>query len=183
MIILIDGVNCTGKSTLAKQFSEDLNWPILKFNVPPESAYEHFSLRIGLMTDAGLEEGHFIIDRCHLSNWAYCGMLGGGVLDGSEWNRVDDLLRRHKTWLFLLVDDPFAIEARLQQREGREDGANSLKRHELASLQQRFTEAMAMSRIEVKGQFTLMQLLDPETGEPTNHYYQLLEQILREKDE
>ena len=134
------------------------------------------------MPDAGLILDDFIIDRCHLSNWAYRGLLGGGILTLDEWTTLDEQLRRLKTWLFLLVDDPFAIEARLQQREDKGDGANLLHRHTLAHIQQRFIEASAMSRIEPKGHFTLMQLLDPGTGEPTNHYYQLLEQILREKN-
>lgn len=179
MILLIEGVNCCGKSTLAKQFSEDLNWPILKFNVPPYEAFDYFWDEI---CHWGCEEDNFIIDRCHLSNWAYENLLEGGVLSLDDWTVIDQTLKKMNTWLFLLVDDPFAIEARLQQREDKGDGANQLHRHVLAQIQQRFIEASGMSRIEQKGHFTLMQLLDPETGEPTSHYYQILEQILRESD-
>jgi hypothetical protein len=180
MILLIEGCNVCGKSTLAQQFSDDLDWPVLKFNVPSNNAYLHF---IGLLSLFHRDHGSFIIDRCHLSNRAYNGQLGGGVMALDEWLKVDDWLRARQTWLFLLVDDPFAIEARLQERTGREDGANQLGRHELAQIQQRFIEASAMSRIEVKGHFTLPQLIEPETGIPTNQYYQIYEQILREKNE
>jgi thymidylate kinase len=177
MILLIEGVNRVGKTTLATRLAQDLDWPILKFNVPPANAYEHFKLSLSLMAEL---KGSFIVDRCHLSNRAYQEKLGGGVMDFSEWSNLDEWLRGKGAWLFLLVDNPFDIEARLQKRPDKGDGAEHLSRSEIAALQSSFDEAYQTSAIEVKGHFTLPQFIDQETGWVTDHYRSVLKQIQRE---
>lgn len=173
MILLIEGVSCVGKSTLATTLSEAVGVPILKFNVPPADAYSHF--QDGLIRQFK-ESPHFIIDRCHLSNAAYQGMLGGGVMSGVQCGMIDNLLHQMGAWLFLMLDEPALIAERLLQRTGRQDQAEMLTRHQLGDLQNRFIDLFDVSRIEQKGSFTLPQFLTDE-GFYTTQFEQIAEQM------
>lgn len=173
MILLIEGINCTGKSSLAAAVSEATGLPILKFNVPPEAAYAHF--RDGLIARFKANP-HFIIDRCHLSNAAYQGMLGGGVMNASEYLRIDNLLREMGAWLFLMVDEPALIAERLLLRTGRQDQAETLVRHQIGDIQNRFVALFDRSSIEQKGSFTLPQYLTAE-GDQTEQFRRLVDQM------
>lgn len=145
MILLLEGTSGTGKSSLARRLGDALNLPILKFAVPPEGAFEHFSNHLNAFAEA---HPHGIVDRCHLSNWACNGSEGGGVLSYSEWLGLDDWFKRHQTWLFLMVGDPREIQERLLKRDGESPSVP-----EIGALQLRFLEAFDMSGIEVKGTF------------------------------
>ena len=169
MVLLIEGVNHTGKSTLAKKLAKDLGWGILKFNVPPlESPYIHFSQRIHA---AIREHGNVIIDRCHFSNFAYNGRLGGGVLNEIERYALDKII----DVVFLLVDSPFVIAERLNEDVDRDDGAERLTRQDLGDIQKRFYEALGSSLIENKYSFQFPQLIT-EDG-VTAQYVRIVNQL------
>ncbi len=172
MILLLEGPNQTGKSTLAKAFSEELNLSILKFNVPPPEAYEHF--RSGIYKQVK-QSPHFIIDRCHLSNYAYRGTLGGGTMDMLQVGMIDNLLFELKAWLFLMIDSPSLIAERLALRTGRNDQAESLTRQQIGNIQNRFEDAFNLSRIEVKARYSLPLYIDE--GRKTDQYYRMVAQM------
>jgi len=129
----------------------------VKFNVPGEDPYHEFKERLEA---AIAEHQHFIVDRLHLSNFAYFGRLGGGVLIPGDWTKIDKLLWTNKAFLYWMLDTPQAIEARLKVREGRNDQAEQLNRESLGSIHNRFQRAYDMSSIEPKGSFMLPQFYD-----------------------
>jgi thymidylate kinase len=165
VIILLEGLNCTGKTTLAQKFQEHLDLPIVKFNVPGPDPYQEFSEQLRL---AGQQHQHFIIDRLHLSNYAYNGCLGGGVLDIYQWDKIDRMIEEAQGVLYWMVDTPHAIEARLKERSGREDGAETMDRGQIGEIMQRFDRAYTQSQIRNKGSYTLPQFY--HDGELTDKF-------------
>lgn len=171
MILLLEGCQRTGKSTLARMLSQDLKWPILHFGVPPsEGVCQHFLAEIETEVS---RHPHLIVDRFHLSNLAFHGILGGGVLQPAEAVKLDNYLARLGTWLMLMVDDPFAIEKRLQQFGERGDGAHSLDRALLTEIQKEFEKLMQFSEIARKATYSLSLYVN-ERGAATEEYFQLL---------
>jgi thymidylate kinase len=176
MIILLEGLNCTGKSTLAKAFSERLEIPVVKFNVPGTDPYQEFSERL---QTAVAEHRHFIVDRLHLSNYAYNGWLGGGVLNPQEWGKIDQFLSEQTAVLYWMVDTPHAIEQRLTERQDRNDGAERLDRSWLATIHDRFQEAFRRSMIPNKGSFMLTQfILNDQPMQQLDKNLQLLRALI-----
>ncbi len=156
MLILLEGCNATGKSSLAHRLSEALEWPILKFVAPKDSAFEYF--RSGI-DDANCFNNHTIIDRCHLSNMVYGRSEGGAVMTFDEWQRIDEWLKELDTWLFLMVGDPMGIAQRQLARVSR-GWQTSRTASSNAALQQRFIEAFELSQIETKGTFDYSTYLE-----------------------
>jgi thymidylate kinase len=157
MIVLLEGLNCTGKTTLANLLQHHLNVPIIKFNVPGHDPYSEFKERV----EAAVQEhGHFIVDRLHLSNVAYGGRLGGGVLTPTEWTKIDKFLCEQKAFLYWMLDTPQAIEERLKERTGRADGAQTMEREQIGLIHTRFQKAFDLSAIDPKGSFMLPQFYD-----------------------
>jgi thymidylate kinase len=157
MIVLVEGLNCTGKTTLAQKFQEHLKLPIVKFDVPGPHPFTEFTERLNLALQ---EHRHFIIDRLHLSNYAYNGCLGGGVLDIYQWDKIDRMIEEAQGVLYWMVDTPHAIEARLKERSGRQDGAETMDRRQIGAIMQRFDQAYTQSQIRNKGSYTLPQFYD-----------------------
>ena len=172
MIILIEGFDQTGKSTLARALARDLDLPLARFGVPPAiGVLQHFLTKIEVQRSGrGL-----VVDRLHLSNYAYNGRLGGGVLTAEEWSAVDGYLARRWSGLLLLVDSPFAIERRLRQ-EGPSE-ASGLTREQIGATCGRLSAAFAASNIPHKRSLRLPNFLDPATGEPTDHYRRFVELV------
>lgn len=172
-VLILEGVNCTGKSTLAKLFAERTGLEIVKFGVPPaENAFGYFAS--GIMEAAARNES-FIIDRCHLSNYAYGTRQGGTLLPVPYWQKLDQELCRLNGWLFLMTDNVFQIERRMKKRQ-KGDGADGWDRETIAAVQRRFEEAFEMTKLEPKGQFSLSLFLDAE-GRPTSQCESILAQF------
>ena len=98
MVLLLEGMNCAGKTTLAQRLYAELGWPIIKFNVPPDDAYDYFR---DTLEEARKTHSNLILDRGHLSNLAYNGCLGGGVIHFNQFDALDQSV----DVLFLMVDD------------------------------------------------------------------------------
>lgn len=157
-VLLFEGVNCTGKSTLAQLFAARTGLEIVKFGIAPaDDPFGYFAAGID---QAALRSHHFIIDRCHLSNYAYQQEQQSGVMSIRDWSRIDQRLARLDTWLFLMTDDVFQIERRMQERK-KGDGADGWNRERIARVQERFEDGFQMTDLEPKGQFSLgLFLLD-----------------------
>lgn len=154
MILLLEGTEGVGKTTLGHAVSQALAIPYYHFNAPPvEGTFEHF---YGLLRDVIAETPNMVIDRFHLSNWAYNGRFGGGVLTCREWRQLDDLLVEQEAYLALMVDSVFAIEERLQVRG--DPFAALIDRAMLAAVQTRFQDLLACTRIADNGSYRLPQL-------------------------
>ena len=169
-VLVIEGVNCTGKSTLAKLFSDRTGLEIVKFGVAPkQNPFRYFAANI---LQAAQRNENFIIDRCHLSNYAYQEMQDSGVMAIPYWQMIDKELARLHAWLFLLTDDVFQIEQRMQERR-KGDGADGWDRPRIALVQRRFEEAFEMSRLEPRGQFSLPLFISAD-GQPTPQFEDVL---------
>lgn len=167
MFIVVEGPDRAGKSTLAQALAADLELPHLHFGVPPTlDAADHF------LTGLRAHAGGAVVDRLHLSNYAYNGVLGGGVLLAEEWAALDSYLARRWSWLLLLVDHPFRIEERLRQ-EGPSE-ASGLTRPQLGTICGRFNAAFSASNIPHKGMYQLPQFIGPVSGERTEQYQSLV---------
>lgn len=179
MILILDGLNCTGKTTMAKQFAyylgspETGDLPILKFNVPDGDPHEYFRETLIFQYK---KSPHFVIDRCIYSNYAYNSCQGGGVLEPGQFWRLDLMLKQMGAWLFLMVDNPIAIHDRLQQERQRHAyGAESLTRRQIGDIQNRFFEVLNWSHLETKGSFRLPQFV--QDGRPTGQFFHLIEKM------
>lgn len=172
MYIICEGFERTGKTTLARALARDLDLPLARFGVPPTAGVlQHFLTEIEVQRSGrGL-----VVDRLHLSNYAYAGRLGGGVLTAEEWSAIDAYLARRFSALLLLVDSPFAIERRLRQ-EGPSE-ASGMTREQIGATCGRFSAAFAASNVPHKRSLRLPDFLDPATSEPTEHYRRFVELI------
>lgn len=172
MIILVEGPDRCGKSTLARALARDLDLPLAHFGVPPATGVlQHFLTEVEVQRSArGL-----VVDRLHLSNYAYDGRLGGGVLTAEEWSAVDSYLARRWSHLLLLVDSPFEIECRLRA-EGPSE-ASGLTREQIGTTCSRFNAAFAASNVPHKRSLRLSDFLDPATEESTDNYRRFVESI------
>jgi thymidylate kinase len=168
-IFLIEGCNNVGKTTLATRLSHDMEIPCIHFAVPPENVYEHFVTRLW---ETMSSSQHLVVDRLHLSNFAYDGIHGGGVLSPTEWFEVDRLVADSGGWLLMLVDNPYSIVQRMRQ-----EGDFSLTPYQIGDIQNRFSRAFERSQIEPKGMFELPLLLN-EHGDKTNMYAELVNKML-----
>lgn len=169
-VLVIEGVNCTGKSTIAKLFADRTGLELVKFGIAPkDNPFRYFASTI---INAAARNENFIVDRCHLSNYAYQSMQESGVMEIPYWQQIDKELERLNGWLFLMTDDVFKIEQRMQARK-KGDGADGWSRQRIALVQRRFEEAFDMSRLEPRGQFSLPLFLLPD-GQTTQQFEEVL---------
>lgn len=171
MIILLEGCERVGKSTLAARLSQDLGWPIVKFGIPEGDVFGYFFTR---PDDALADHPNLILDRYHLSNYAYQNTPGGEVLgDGTLWGEgmraMEGYLIQENAFLIWLVDDIDSIENRLRLTEHRDDPAATLTREQLVRIQDRFGRAYEESGITRKLTCSLRNLI-AEDDEPTELY-------------
>jgi hypothetical protein len=182
MILLLEGANCCGKSTLAQSLAADLGCEIVKFSMAPTTlTFDYFWDGLVL---ARRRSPNMIVDRAHLSNAVYGDLQGSGMLNPKEWSTIDQWFVQQEAWLFLMTDDVFRIEARVQER-GREIDA-PLGRPQLAQIQRDFERFYGQSGIEPKGQYALHLFLQLNgnnlscTNEPTDMYRKLVDRLRRE---
>jgi len=168
-IFLIEGCDRTGKTTLATRLSHDMEIPALHFGVPPDDVYSHF---VNSLWDVMQQSRNFIVDRLHLSNRAYNGVHGGGVLSPSEWFEIDRLVADSGGWLLMLVDNPYGVVQRM-----REEGDFRLTPHQIGDIQNQFNRGFEYSIVEPKGVFELPLLLTKE-GEKTLLYQDLVNKMM-----
>lgn len=177
MIILVEGLDRTGKSTLAQALATDLNLTYLRFGVPPEGDLLcHFRDEIEERRKLGRG---VVVDRMHLSNYAYNGELGGPVLTAAEWSVMDAYVARRRGYLLLMTDTPFNIETRLRQEGDSE--ASGLTREDIGRIARRFNVAFNASSIPNKGTYCLPHLIVPATGDRTAYYERIIEQLKSRK--
>lgn len=177
MILLLEGVGRTGKTTLAERLRWDLpGHHYVHFSVPdrPDAA-EYFRERLG---QAVAEHGeHLILDRFHWSNHAYGDRFGGSVLSDLDFGLFDQWLAERRVAAVLLVDDPRSIHRRMMETALRDPAKRVLESpREIAEIQNRFYQCFDRSAISAKWSMGLDQFFDLSGEElrPTRAYGQLL---------
>ena len=180
MLILLEGLGRTGKTTLAQRLCADLPaYHYIHFSVPDRpNAMEYFRERLG---DAVAEHGeHLILDRFHWSNHAYGDRFGGSVLTDSDFCWLDLWLAERRVAALLLVDDPRAILRRMADTIIQEPEKRVLtSMAEIGEIQNRFYLCFDRSAISLKWALGLDQLFDLDTDDqqPTAAYRRLLTYI------
>lgn len=158
MIIVLEGVSAVGKTTLANHMAEELDAEIFHVGAPPKDDPFGWYLE---GVNAAYDRSHsLILDRFHLSNYVYRDMFSGGIMSMQQFLQLDKMLAQMDAWLFLMVDDPFAIEERVRGRAREGDPGLTLSRQQFGELQQRFFEAFDLSRIANKGSFRFNQFIE-----------------------
>jgi len=178
MIVLLEGVGRTGKSTLAERLRTDLpGHHYVHFSVPDRPAMEYFQERLG---SAVAEHGEkLILDRFHWSNHAYGSTFGGSVLSDSDFCWLDLWLSQRCVVAVLLVDDPRAIYRRMQTTAAADPEKRVLtSAAQIGETQNRFYRCFDRSAIGTKWVMGLDQFFDLEAeGQPTEIYERLLRYI------
>lgn len=113
MLILLEGCDLTGKSTLAEELSRLTGAPIAPFGPPgdaPTYSAHTTWLRTFRQSDTGL-----IVDRCHWSDAAYGPIYHpDNVLTASEFWRIERHFRALGAVVVFCDRDAVAIKADLQ---------------------------------------------------------------------
>lgn len=109
-MIIIEGCDKCGKTTLAEELRTRLSWPVVKFSQPAGDAYAEYHTAL----DTHLKP--FIADRFHLGEAIYgplYRMTPRPTIDAI--NRLEDRLIARDALLVLLWDDPDRIIARFAE--------------------------------------------------------------------
>lgn len=136
--IIIEGLDKTGKSTLAQFLSEKTGMPIKKFSAPeagedPYTQYEDFFLQN--------KEG--IIDRCHLSEMAYGPVFRGksSINEGKQYLLEEWLLMTGVVGVYCEAEKEVLV------KRFEEDGEDFIKPEQIEAVQEGFEKALTTSRI------------------------------------
>ena len=163
MMILIEGLPKTGRTTLAKQLAWDLEHEYIPLDSLFRDGRDIVHSLIALIKrgfDYGLP---FVLDGVHFT------AIETGM--SCRFETVEKLLVAAGAVLFMTVDSPIAIEAHLQR-----DGVLNVSRDQIGAQLDRYNRYFAASMLEPKATFHIDQLLQPAEGtrQPTDQYQQLL---------
>lgn len=138
-IIIIEGVDKTGKSTLAKRLSDNTGLPIVHLGVPEEGR-DHFRYLKGLI------EAHpdgVIFDRFHFGDYVYAGTTRDTeALSQEEFAAVEDILIGRNALLIYCHDDPEQIRQRFEA-----DGEDLIPASRISNLLERYDDILRRSKL------------------------------------
>lgn len=137
--IIIEGLDKTGKSTLARFLSEKTGKPIKKFSNP------------GPQEDAAVEYAEFVIssqscivDRMHLSEMAYGPVLRGeSTVDENVQRVIEGLLAKRGSVGIYCEADIDALVERFKQ-----DGETFIKPEDIPAIKDGFDRALSTSTMK-----------------------------------
>lgn len=107
-MIIVEGPDKCGKTSLAQALSFALGWPALHFSQPKGDAIGEYR--------AALEDNPrpFIADRFHLGEFVYGPLYRATVPDAERMRRLEDDLISRGALLVLMYDSPTAVVERFQ---------------------------------------------------------------------
>lgn len=112
-IIILEGCDKTGKTTLAKKLSSKLGYKIIHLGVPPENGY--FKILRDLIE--GNEEG-VIFDRFHWGDFVYRGLTKPGrSLTFAEFTELEAKLRAMNAMTIYCYDSAKGIAKRFDEED------------------------------------------------------------------
>lgn len=135
MIIVVEGCDKTGKTSLCAELSRCTGVPVKKFGPPSDRVLgEYFE---------AVDSGHdFVADRFHLGELVYAPIYRGYVPDPALVERLEDRLVARGALLVLMEDDVPAVVGRF--RALREDFA---REGDVVSILCNFAAAYERSRL------------------------------------
>lgn len=110
-VIVIEGCDKCGKTSLAKRLRDRFDWPIVKCSQPkPGGAVAEY------MSAIANQPGPFIADRFHLGESVYGPIYRGTPrLDGLDCRAIEDQLIDRGSLLVLMEDRPDRIAERFKR--------------------------------------------------------------------
>lgn len=136
--IIIDGIDKTGKSTLARHLSKKLNMPIKKFSAPdknPLMEYAEFIIN---------KKRPHIIDRCYLSELAYGPVKRGkSYINKTEQFMLEAAIRERGCFCIYAVD----LKSKITERFDK-DKETFLKKSEIPAILEAFDLALKRSILD-----------------------------------
>lgn len=180
-VLIVEGVNGVGKTTLANRLGGDLeqqglSWIVAKAQVPSENPFAYFQNLLQWPSNPDV----VILDRWAWSNMVYAGREGGAVMSGAEFQALQRETEVVNARVLLLVDDPDAIAARLRAERNVQDPQTELRKR-LGELQEMFFQIARTTMLDVDT-MTLRDLID-EAGAPTAACAKLLGWLEGEADD
>lgn len=137
--VIIEGLDKTGKSTLAKFLSEKTGKPIKKFSNPKgteDVAVEYVLFAAGAQS--------CIVDRMHLSEMAYGPVLRGkSDVDESVQRLIEGLLAERGSTVGVFC---YANREELERRF-KEDGEDLIDASQIQEIEENFEKALRTSRM------------------------------------
>jgi len=112
-VVVIEGCDKTGKSTLAGLLAKDLGWPVVKMN-QPRTPGPHVAAQECLDV-LGAQKGPFIADRFHLGESVYGPIYRGTLpMDHVDMRLIETRLQARGCLLVLMTDSVKMIIARFK---------------------------------------------------------------------
>lgn len=110
-MIVVEGCDKTGKSSVASALCYALGWPTIHFSAPKsgEDAIAQYSRELAT------NPRPFIADRFHLGEFVYGPLYRGSVPDADRMRALEDQLIRRGALLVLMYDSPAAVVERFQR--------------------------------------------------------------------
>ena len=150
-IIIFEGVDCSGKSSLANKLSKKVkNGILIKSNYKPDSSNtseikkQYLKILLSINNSIWTQDEYIILDRYHLSQVVYSIMRGHDDLDDPWYNWFESNLCLGKNDACLIwVDEPeHVIISRLNGR-----GDEHIKEEDVHMLRERYAKAYARSNL------------------------------------
>lgn len=111
-VIVLEGCDKVGKSTVAAQLSQLLSWPVLKFGQPgPDGAFKEYCYALAH------QDGPFIADRFHIGESVYGPIYRGAGMNQFDARHIENELRERGCLLVLMEDAPERIIARFKEHD------------------------------------------------------------------
>lgn len=133
-IIILEGCDCAGKSTLAEQLAKKTGYEIVKgssFEISQLGAEGMFKYMMEL-----LNRDNIIIDRFYLSNYVYGNLYNYPTMEEEQFVRLASTADTRA--LTIIVESPeCVIKTRMKQR-----GDNDIKVEEVASILAKYDEVL-----------------------------------------
>jgi hypothetical protein len=174
-LVIVDGMPCSGVHTLAQRLAQEVPATLRRHAVRVDQEFKNLQWTL----QRPLTAEPLVIARCHLTAGA-CAGEEASDLTGAQWRAIDADLAARDAWLLCLVDLPWRVKLRLEEKDvERAKGWSTMR---LGQWLTDLNHLLARSQVQQKGSFTLLQLLDPVTGALTPQLERMVA-TLRERAE
>lgn len=149
MLIILEGLDCTGKSTLARAIDDRIKRTYVNdhtFHVhksaPTQSWLDEYAK---LVTDNYYpgSRRHLILDRFHWGERVWPAFFGRpSILDEYQWNFTEDLLVRNGAIVIYCKREPALIQRDMEKR-----GEVPFTYKQIQSLQARYRDVLKLTKL------------------------------------